>query len=48
MEQNLSQINVGITINVDASVKNIWEKDYVWNPSTCTCENKKIFCKHYG
>ena len=26
MEQNLSQINVGITINVDASVKNIYEK----------------------
>ena len=26
MEQNLSQINVAITINVDASVKKIYEK----------------------
>ena len=30
-------------INVDASVKNIIyvKKDYIWNPATCSCENRK-------
>ena len=43
MEQNVIQINGGITINVDVSVKNIIyaKKKYVWNPSTCICENGK-------
>ena len=42
MEQNVSQINGGILINVDVSVKNnIYEKEYVWNPSICICENGK-------
>ena len=39
MKENVIQINGGITINVDASVKN--EKYYIWNPSTCSCENGK-------
>ena len=41
MEQNVIQINGGITINADVSVKNIIyvKKEYVWNPSTCICEN---------
>ena len=43
MEENVIQINVGITINVDASVykkQHICEKDYIWNPVTCSCENE--------
>ena len=42
MEQNESQINGGITINVDVSVKNIiYVKKIVLNPATCNCENGK-------
>ena len=41
MKQNVIQLNVGIMINVDVSVKNVCEKDYVWNPVTCNCENEK-------
>ena len=42
MEQNVIQTNGGITINVDVSVKNnICEKDYVWNPASCNCQNGK-------
>ena len=43
VEENVIQINGGITINVDLSVKNIIyvKKDYIWNPSTCSCENGK-------
>ena len=43
MEKNVIQINGGITINVDVSVKknHICEKECVWNPSTCVCENGK-------
>ena len=40
MEQNVIQINCGITINVDANVKNIYVK-MIWNPDTCHCENGK-------
>ena len=42
-EKNVIQINGGITINVDASVKKIHvcEKDYVWNPATWNSENGK-------
>ena len=36
------QINGRITINVDVSIKrHVCEKDYIWNPSTCSCENGK-------
>ena len=43
MEQYVIQINGVITINVNVSVKNchICEKDYVWNPARCNCENVK-------
>ena len=42
MEKNVIQINGGITINVDVSVKNIiYVKKIVWNPDTCNCENEK-------
>ena len=43
MGKNVIQINGGITINVDVSVKKhyVCEKDYIWNPSTCSCENGK-------
>ena len=36
MEENVIQINGGITINVNVSVKR-----HVWNPATCSCENGK-------
>ena len=37
MEEIVIQIKGGMTINVDASVKNIIyvKKGYVWNPATC-------------
>ena len=35
------KIKNGIMINVDGSVKNICEKDYIWNPAICSCENGK-------
>ena len=43
MGQYVIQINGGITINVNVSVKDrhIHEKDYVSNPATCNCENVK-------
>ena len=42
MKQNVSQINDGITINVDECKKHhICENAYVCNPSTCICENGK-------
>ena len=41
MEQNVIQINSGITTNV--TVKNIIyvKTDYVWSSNTCICENGK-------
>ena len=41
MEKDVIQIIGGITINVDVSIKNICEKDYIWNPTACNCENGK-------
>ena len=42
MEQNVIQINDGITINDDVSLKNhIYAKNYVWNPAACNCVNGK-------
>ena len=43
MKKNVIQINGGITINVDMSVKNVMfvKKNYVWNPATCNCQNGK-------
>ena len=43
MKQNVSHVNGRITINVDVSLKkhSVCEKDYVWNPSACNCENRK-------
>ena len=43
IEENIIQINGGIIINVDVSVKDIIyvRKKYVWNPATCNCENGK-------
>ena len=43
LEKNVIHINGGITINVDLSVKepHVCEKDYIWNPSTHSCENEK-------
>ena len=42
MEETVIQINGGIMTNVDTSKKShVYEKDYVWNPATCNCENGK-------
>ena len=44
MEEIVIQINGGIMINVDVSVKNvIYVKNIVWNPVTCNCENGKYY-----
>ena len=38
--ESVIQIKSGIMINVNVSVKyNISERDYIWNPATCICEN---------
>ena len=36
MEENVIQINGGISINVDVSIKKVCEKN-VWNHATCSC-----------
>ena len=43
MDDNLIQINGGIMINVNVNVekRHVCEKDYIWNPATCSCENAK-------
>ena len=43
MEENIIEINGGIWINVNVNVKklHVFEKDYVWNLTTCNCENGK-------
>ena len=45
MKQNMIQLNVGIMINLshlrECKKINVCEKDYVWNPVTCNCENGK-------
>ena len=43
MEEYIIQINDGLMTNVNVSVKNVRyiKKDYIWNPSTCGCENRK-------
>ena len=36
------QIKSGIMIDVNVSLKiYICEKDYIWNPAACICENGK-------
>ena len=44
----MTQINIGININADANAKiqgNIicGKKYYIWNRTTCNCENGKYF-----
>ena len=41
MKENVFQMNGGITINVDVSVKkhNICDKHYIWNSASCSCQN---------
>ena len=47
MIENVIQIKSGVTINTGASVKVkkkkkcVWEKDYIWNPGSCSCEYGK-------
>ena len=42
-EKNVIPINPAMMINVDVECKKhqVCEKDYLWNPSTCNCENLK-------
>ena len=49
MEEIIIHINGRTMANVDVSVRNVMyhvchvrEKDYVWNPATCNCENGSI------
>ena len=46
--ENVTRIKSGITINIGASVQlkkkkeiRLYEKDYIWNPATCSCESNK-------
>ena len=48
MVENIIQIKSEIMINIDASVKNICEKDYTWNPVKCSCENGKYLASIIG
>ena len=43
IEENVIHINGGITIIVDVSVENVMyvKKNYIWNSSICSCENRK-------
>ena len=43
MEEYIIQINDGLMANVNVSVKNVRyiKKDYICNPSTCGCKNRK-------
>ena len=42
MEENVIQINGGITINFDVNVKKLMNvKKIVWNSSKCICKNGK-------
>ena len=43
MQGNVTQINGGITMNVDVSVekRHVCEKYYIWNHSTGSCKNGK-------
>ena len=42
MQEIATQINAGMMIDVNVSVKNVMcTKNYVWNPATCNCKNVK-------
>ena len=48
-KKNIIHIKSGKRISVGSSVKikkkhRVFEKDYIWNPATCNCEN----CKYVG
>ena len=42
MEKNVTHINDGIMIcQYEFKKHHVCEKDYVWNPAACSCENGK-------
>ena len=43
MAENVPRMKIGIKINVGMRAKkhHVCEKDYIWNPATCSCENSK-------
>ena len=43
IKENVIQINGGIMINVNVSVKNVnyVKKNHAWNSATCICKNRK-------
>ena len=47
-KENVIQINGGDNDKCPCECKNhnVCEKDYIWNPSTCNCENGN-FSKYY-
>ena len=50
MEENIIQINDRIMINVDVTVKkhHICEKGCIWNPASCSWENKSNLASIVG
>ena len=38
---DIIQSKCRIMINIVASAKNIFEKDFIWSPDTCSCKNGK-------
>ena len=50
IEENMIQIKIRITINIDVSAKNInmCEKDFIWNPAACSRKNGKYFANIIG
>ena len=47
MEENVIQIESGMTSKCWCECKkhHISEKDYIWNPSKCTCKNGKYLAR---
>ena len=41
IEENVIQINAGIKCRCECKKHHICQKDYIWNPATCSCENEK-------
>ena len=43
MKENVVQINDGINgkCRCECKKRQVCEKDYMWNPATCSCEKRK-------
>ena len=47
MVENIIQIKSEIMINAGVSVKNIYGKDYIWNPAICSGKYIYIYIDIY-